>query len=508
MIFHDDQVANLDLKTPDGVQKLIEIHLCGHPTAADLIPSDKELLSEFIQKALPAGVTFQQFNELLLVLNQDRVSQAFFKFFFGDEGKPLTFRQLQEGVVKFKGFAIVCFGNFRFAFRRLSKIEDIAELESELGPCCSSSDDIQNKYMARADKVLDISTISKDKTWFVGEITGNLVASELRKFDEYRRAKPTISEDEESVLFAKKLGQMDVDFKAVQETALRNTDVYLTWDHLDIYVATSMRNKWEYEEVFDFTQVLFNDPNLSPLKLRYFDPTQSKCRTSRDKGLLEGLMLKRADCTIYMAQETDTLGKDSELANTLAQGKPVIAYVPTIKTKEYARVIEERPLRYAKLRLLDLQATGILDDVDHLPRLTQSFLVDLADHRKQNPFELWSERDSALFKKAKSYWRPLCEALAEAERRAFEKRATVLQRYHPLGMQMNLKTGVANGVMVVRSISQCAELLNAILTNRAEFDLAVDEGGQILVERISDSAFRAVTNNEKLTNSFWNLWTH
>lgn len=39
-------------------------------------------------------------------------------------------------------------------------------------------------------------------------------------------------------------------------------------------------------------------------------------------------MLKRARCTIYMAQETDTFGKDSELATTLAQGKPVIVFCP------------------------------------------------------------------------------------------------------------------------------------------------------------------------------------
>jgi hypothetical protein len=42
-------------------------------------------------------------------------------------------------------------------------------------------------------------------------------------------------------------------------------------------------------------------------------------------------MLKRARCTVYSVQDTDTLGKDSELASTLAQGKPVIAYVPDIK---------------------------------------------------------------------------------------------------------------------------------------------------------------------------------
>jgi hypothetical protein len=506
MIFHDAKVQALDLTTPAGVQELVEVHLCGHGKISELSPSDKKLLKEFVVKALPAGVTFQQFNELLLVLNQDRVSAAFFNFFFEDGAKPLTIGQLQKGVIRFKGFAMVCFGNFRFAFRHLSAIANSADLSEQLGPCCRRPDKVDALYTTRAQKVLDVSLIPCDNTWFVGEITGGLVAEELRKFEAYRQVHPEISEDQGAINFAKRLGDMDATFKSVQEVALRNTDVYLTWDHLDVYVATSMRNKWEYEEVFEFTQALFDHPELTPLNLRYFDPTQSKCRTSRDKGLLEGLMLKRAICTIYMAQETDTFGKDSELANTLAQGKPVIAYVPTINPNEYANIIDKRPLKYAKLRLLDLQASGIAESVDELPRLTQTFLDDLADHRKQQPFELWMENDTASFKRAKGYWSVLCRALAEAECQAFDKRARVLQKYHPLGMQIDLRTGVANGVLVVRSIDKCAELLRAVLTNRAEFDIQVDEGGRILVEKMSASVFRTVTDNEKLTNSFWNFW--
>ena len=201
---------------------------------------------------------------------------------------------------------------------------------------------------------------------------------------------------------------MDEIFKTVQDRALRNTDVYLTWDHLDVYVATSMRNKWEYEEIFDFTQQLFSKPILAPLKLRHFDPTQSKCRTARDKGLLEGLMLKRADCTIYMAQETDTLGKDSELANTLAQGKPVIAYVPQIEVAQFAQLVESRPLGYARQRLLHLQASGILERVTGLRALARDFLDDLEAHRSDQPFELWTERDDELFKQKKPDWTAVC----------------------------------------------------------------------------------------------------
>ena len=67
---------------------------------------------------------------------------------------------------------------------------------------------------------------------------------------------------------------------------------------------------------------------MAGLNLRFFDPTQSYMSNRVNKGLVESLMLKRAKCTVYSVQDTDTLGKDSELAATLAQGKPVIAYVP------------------------------------------------------------------------------------------------------------------------------------------------------------------------------------
>jgi len=507
MIFHDENVKRLDLTRSDDVQKLIEFHLCGHTALSELAPSDRKLLDEFVTKAMPAGVTFQQFNELLLVLNQDRVSRAFFEFFFGNADLQVPFARLQEGVVRFKGFAIVCFGNFRFAFRRLSKIDDLASLREELGFCCQSEDEALQRYSTRAEKILDVELISRDHSWFVGEITGRVLSKELTNFEKYREENPKQSQDDEVLSFAKALQEMDRSFEQVQEAALRNTDVYLTWDHLDVYVATSMRNKWEYEEVFDFVDKLFRSPVLTPMKLRYFDPTQSKCRTSRDKGLLEGLMLKRAYCTIYMAQETDTLGKDSELANTLAQGKPVIAYVPQVNAASYSRIIQDRPLQFAKQRLLHLLSLGMFDDVDDMRRLAHNFLEDLAAYRKAQPCELWSERDTKEFKRAKEYWVPLCDGIAKAEEKAFDRRAAILQQFHPLGMQMNLKTGVANGVLVIRSAERCADLLKAILTNKAEFDFKVDEGGQVLVERNSESVFRAVTNNEKLTNSFWNLWT-
>src|SRR5207247_1862494 len=97
----------------------------------------------------------------------------------------------------------------------------------------------------------------------------------------------------------------------------------------------------EYQIVSQFVDEVFSCPRLKTMKVRWFDPTQAYCSDRIDKGLAEGLMLKRALCTLYLAQESDTLGKDSELASTLAQGKPVIAFIPLIKPEEQDSYVEK-----------------------------------------------------------------------------------------------------------------------------------------------------------------------
>ncbi len=146
MIFHDSQVEGLDLTSPSDVQELVEVHLCGHAMPSQLSDTDQQLLKEFVEKAFPAGVTFKQFNELLLVLNQDRASRTFLDFFFSSEqagDDQLTLGMLKQGVKRFKGFAMICFGNFRFAFSRLSTITSVDWLHEELGDCCRRSGEVR-----------------------------------------------------------------------------------------------------------------------------------------------------------------------------------------------------------------------------------------------------------------------------------------------------------------------------------------------------------------------------
>jgi hypothetical protein len=524
MEFREEQVRNLNIKeNPDNLSSLIVRFFCGKnydPTSTD---EERKLLCVLMENMEKNGLSHKQFNELLLLLNQDTVSEDFFAFFFREKVK--TSDELKQGVIDFRGFAMLCYGNFKFAYRRLAQM-DKEKLKAGLSPYFKESGDREKAFKNRPSRLLPIRSIPRERTWYLGEVTGNSFRAESdasasmakREFEKGR------SLDKTFLKFTKQLGRMNDEIEETEKIGLANTDIYLTWDYMDVYVATSMRNKWEYEETFDFVNEVFEDKRLKELNIRYFDPTQSKCSNSRDKGLLESLMLKRASCAIYLAQEVDTLGKDSELAATLAQGKPVIAYIPKHDPKAYARKIAEYPPSFFRRRLSILDAEEIFDDVKcreilqkhdaNFKQTIASFIKELTRYRENQPLSLWREKDAEFKKKSKNFGR-ICGILAIAECFNFARRADLLKGRHPLCIQADLKTGVANGVLVVRSSKECAELLRRILTNQLTFTIRhvnSAEGTQqrsgftILEEEVSGCAFRIVTDYERLTNSFWNLF--
>jgi hypothetical protein len=297
---------------------------------------------------------------------------------------------------------------------------------------------------------------------------------------------------------------------AVRATATRNQDIYLTWDHVDVYFATSMRKRWEFEDLFDFVNGLMADPALATLNLRHFDPTQAFTKDRVDKGLVESLMLKRAKCTVYSVQDTDTLGKDSELAATLAQGKPVIAYVPAVDIEaRAAQLAAEDPATVQDRLRFVLYA----DD-----QFAQSVApADFAFVRGFQAIEEF-ERDRvwrtvpdpegvAAFRAVQGAdLARLGRIIAAAEARIYDRRARTLKVSHPLGIQVNLATGVANGVLVVRTIPQCADLLRRVVTNALEFELRESPSMWYLEEKVSGCVYRVVSKDRKLTNCFWNFY--
>lgn len=88
----------------------------------------------------------------------------------------------------------------------------------------------------------------------------------------------------------------------------------------------------------------------------------------------------------------------------------------------------------------------------------------------------------------------------------YDRRAETLQKSHPLGIQVNLNTGVANGVLVVRSVPDCAKLVRRIVTKTLELELEESKQYTVLREKISRCIFRVMTADAMLTNTFWNFY--
>ena len=298
----------------------------------------------------------------------------------------------------------------------------------------------------------------------------------------------------------------------VRRRAARNQDIYLTWDHMDVYFATSMRKRWEYEDLYDFVNELMARPELSDLRLRHFDPTQAYTENRVNKGLVESLMLKRVKCTVYSVQDTDTLGKDSELAATLAQGKPVIAYIPTINVEARTNslvaqdpaTVQER-LRFVLYADEQFAQSTTEEDLAFLRNFValeqferERILRAVPNHEAVTQFH--EAHGAALGR--------VCKMIASSEQRIYDKRARTLRETHPLAIQVHLESGVANGLLVVRTVAECAALLRSVLIHSMEFEL--DENSKdhmwYLKEKISGCVYRVVSKDRRLTNCFWNFY--
>jgi hypothetical protein len=512
MEFSEATITSINYLDPQAIHSLIVRELCGEKYHRPFNEEDRAHLAEFLASANIGGLAYEGFNELLLLLEQDRVSEPFYRFFFGAKG-PLELRELAKSVINFRGYAMLRYGNFRFAYKDLSN-KNQSELADCLSPFREEPSATEARYRSRPSSALRIERIDREKTWCLGYIAGSKLNKESGLLAERLNKNP---KDPETLKLAEYYRALGDTIEDVKTKGRRNTNVYLTWDYMDVYVATSMRKQWEFEDVSDFVDSLFSDERVRGLKLRYFDPTQSDCASRIDKGLVEALMLKRASCTVYLVQESDTLGKDSELASTLAQGKPVIAFVPSLDIDEYSRKIKAYPLEFFKIRFRVLQAEGIFEEPDLRKQVMEvdssfentvnDFLDAANEFAAAHPFTLW-EATQLEFKAGSPTFDRVCKILATLERYNFDKRATVLRNIHPLSLQVHLESGVANGVLVVRTVQECAEVVYNLLTNSLTFLIEFDARQRctILKETISQSPFRAVTEYEKLSNSFWNFY--
>jgi hypothetical protein len=368
-----------------------------------------------------------QLNQLLHLCHEPGVSDGFFRYYWLSNPRCHPYRvekipgyststlqgdliQSQEhlvwGLYRLYVDALLFFGDVRIAFNKLRSLSAKA-LEEFF-----QSKRFDTEGMSRRGPAIPLVNIAKDNRYLISEMACKSHAalggqsSDLRAFlleafsthaaagggrttirklfdeafsgqkNKERQAEFLYSADGILDEEVENTGQINEKYESVvrlfetaRHGALKNTDYFLSMvNDLDIYVATSMRDRSDFRKMADFCEKVFRAPSLKPLSLRYFDPTVSAAEGHEDKGLIECLMVKSAKVLVYCAGKRDSFGKDAEAAMALSLGKPVIFYCDEAERQRFFSEIHplSRLIEFETGVAVGAMVTSSQDDVINL----------------------------------------------------------------------------------------------------------------------------------------------
>ncbi|MBI5423564.1 MAG: hypothetical protein HZA32_05715 [Opitutae bacterium] len=367
-------------------------------------PADLKETLKLIFRSKDKVVDRERFNIILSSFHLPPTRAAFFRHYFGDKIEDAE--SLKASLLRLAKDCLWHFGDIRRGYLILNESDDIAGFIAShqfnvaefrdrlewaviedippsdrgyLGYVSGERPYQQRKLLSIADKV--IHELEQNAQEYAALNASEVTSRILKKLADKEREQlmggmkelhdlelfESVSLEKNKAELARLRKEVDETIKKVEllkETAKRNQMHYLrNVEMIDVYVATSMRDDKEYLEMYSFVDATFSDHDIRPLNLRYFDPTLCYCDSRIDKGIIECLLVRCAKVTIYCAQDGDTFGKDSELAATLCQGKPVIVFVPTENNDlERKRKLEKRAQTFREFHPLGLQV-GLYDGV-------------------------------------------------------------------------------------------------------------------------------------------------
>ncbi|TET94312.1 MAG: hypothetical protein E3J26_04760, partial [Candidatus Zixiibacteriota bacterium] len=210
MNFREELIEDLVLTDPASTVLLIGYLRGDIAAAGGESASEKEYVNSCIRRAPQlkkmikgnCRLSFAQFNELLLLIDKNRIGKGFFYYFFVPteswfdlpadriekplqiaeqlqeslyDGRPLASYNISKtefrtGVIRFRGFAMLRYGNFRFAHKDLRN-KTIAEICDVLQPFSSDKHIMENKYQLRPAKALAFQPIDGNDTWLPGYLS-------------------------------------------------------------------------------------------------------------------------------------------------------------------------------------------------------------------------------------------------------------------------------------------------------------------------------------------------
>jgi hypothetical protein len=539
IVTEDVKVAAFDLRTSEDFREALS-RLCGREVTTACVTGAEPgcgtcptCTAGYQFPRLRAPWTLGKLNQALVLGQRPTMSDGFYKCFFPPDASDA---ELLAGITQFRAYAMLRFGGFLIGYDTMAALSE-REVHTLLRPYSGTPGELRATYKSRThgQDLIRKEDIPIDTRWYLGYLSAQLLVRDLMVEEalrwkiEGRRPKRSIAAaarrarnpqkyDKDVRTYRdgltpeaikvwrrridakrRELEEMDRERTRLIDIGQRNSAAYLAASHIDVYVATSMREPWEYEAMARVADDIFGNPRVKGLNVTMFDPTLSYYESRYDKGLVEGLMLNRASVTIYMVQETDTLGKDSELAATLAYGRPVIAYVPQYTKDELVAELRSSRLRRTFTRLLMLLAAGAYS--------IEKAELGLSLMRKFSPIFVLDPNEEDSFREAHADdLEKVYSVVADAEVDSLDDRARMLAEIHPLGLQLQQGTGVACGILLARTPKRCAELLAQLLTNEVAFRIEEDDHATVLKEcgaADSEATYRVVTKDPVLTNSFW-----
>ena len=517
------------------------------------------------RKLLPSDARCELLNRLLLSLSIMTISQEFFDTVF----KDVDFADFAAIATQVKKFRIVCmleYGNFRFGYKQLrrddllikktwstyfpselevkqredrirsrpepelihidpSELFALGNLESEQVESINSAREALHAVLTTALKkgVVDFETLRQVAILKGLPLTSLIARAGLPRAEELIDLQ--LAHDAGHHSYAEILTDLRRNcrrvhkerIKRIRTYGIQNAKTYMAMHDLDVYVATSMRAPLHFTTNWVFVDTLFHFSQLCDWRLRYFDPTQTYLQSRIQMGLLECLMIKRTQITVYHAHELDTFGKDCEAGVTLAQAKPVVVYV--------TRLFDRHPAMHSLYGLFDQAARRIHRD-DFVGCLRERGLLDKADvdsllsdseKSKADAIEMVvKKRVDGILRKLEpeqlemelirqGYAPPEKDLISFTLSRIMklERRALTFRDVHPLALQASPMDGVARGVIVTRTIADTAKVVAGLLNKTLSFEIIDDKENWLLVDSVTRSPVRVVTKDSVLTSAFW-----
>ena len=332
-------------------------------------------------------LTRARMNQSLTLVHEAPISDALFRYYwlsvpdkhpydvrsipnfecrYEDSGQNgiASLDQLYWGLYRFYVDALLFFGNVRTAYQRLRRMP-----EDELAKFYQDRR-IDTEALKKRGQPIPLQPIDKGDRYLISEMACKSLEAEtfaecelanelLRLYGRHRsnstervtaghllegaKSRGEISENQPRLYLSadeffddpitdeadllSKIERVSRAFGNARKTALANTRTYLSMvGDLDVYVATSMRERNDFQSMADFCEKIFAAPELLDFDLRYFDPTLSAANHHEDKGIIECLMVKLAKVLVLQAGPRDSYGKDAEAAMALSLGKPVIIH--------------------------------------------------------------------------------------------------------------------------------------------------------------------------------------